>query len=44
VGEDSEMWVFYSDPTNGDGDLYPDAILKLTRDKEGEVSYVLEPA
>jgi hypothetical protein len=28
VGEDSELWLFFADPT-GDGDKYPDRIVKF---------------
>jgi hypothetical protein len=43
VGEDSEMWLFYSDPTQGEGDLYPDAVIKLSVSEDNEATAVVEP-
>jgi hypothetical protein len=41
VSDDSEIWVYYADPTHT-RDSYPDAVIKL-RQVEGELTAYVEP-
>ena len=43
VSDNSEMWIWQADPT-GVSDPYPDSIIRLSRDAEGDAIGVVSPA